>query len=146
VFDEQGRLVFGDSFNHRIKRWDPATDRIETIAGTGEEGSSPAGTPAREAHFTYFGGLAMDASGGIVFTSADNRILRVHPQSGILERIAGEPMGTEPRTRSATAPTIGGPYGVAITKAGRIVFANGGSGSLLAVHPTTHAVEPIGRH
>jgi serine/threonine-protein kinase len=63
VFAPDGDLIFGDSFNQRIRRWNPRTGVITTIAGIGTEGSSPDGTPADSARFSYFGAMVIDRNG-----------------------------------------------------------------------------------
>ena len=72
VLDGQGNLVFGDSFNQRIRRWDPRTGVITTIAGTGERGGSQEGTAARAASFTYFGAMVYDREGLRVRTTGSS--------------------------------------------------------------------------
>src|SRR6185436_8991138 len=45
VFDRQGRLLICDIGNHRIRRVDLGTGKIETWAGTGERKPTPDGAP-----------------------------------------------------------------------------------------------------
>ena len=47
--DIQGRILFSDTFNHRIRRFDPKTGLVETIAGSGRKGFSGDGGPALKA-------------------------------------------------------------------------------------------------
>lgn len=128
VFDDRGRLVFGDSFNQRIRRWDPATGRIETIAGTGEQGSAPAGTPAAEASFTFFGALAWTPAGDLALTSLDHRILRIGADDGRLWVLAGTGEGGYAGDGGpAVEARIATPYGLAIDAAGTVYFADMGN-------------------
>jgi sugar lactone lactonase YvrE len=124
VFDAAGRLVFGDSFNQRIRRWDPSTGVITTIAGIGEAGTSPDGTPARLARFRYFGAMVW-VGGDLVFTSLDHRILTIEGKSGALRLIAGTGergfSGDGGPARSAQLDT---PYGLAVTAEGDLIVAD----------------------
>ena len=89
LFDEQGRLVFGDSFNQRIRRWDPKTGTITTIAGSGEQGSAVDGAAAAQAPFMYFGAMVYDSDGNLIFTSLDNRILMIEAATDKVRVLAG---------------------------------------------------------
>jgi hypothetical protein len=63
AYDGQGNLFVFDTEVHRIRRIDAATGVITTIAGIGTEGSSPDGTPADSARFSYFGAMVIDRNG-----------------------------------------------------------------------------------
>jgi hypothetical protein len=62
--------VFGDSFNQRIRRWDPSSGLISTIAGTGEQGLTADGALAAEARFTFCGAMVYSRGGDLLFTSS----------------------------------------------------------------------------
>jgi hypothetical protein len=51
-----GDVYIVDSFNHKIKRYSPKSDTIETVAGTGEAGARDGGA---QAQFSEPGGLAV---------------------------------------------------------------------------------------
>jgi len=132
VFDAAGRLVFGDSFNQRIRRWDPATGKVETIAGSGAEGVSPPGTLAADASFTYFGGLAVEPDGSILYTGLEGRVMRIRAADGRLELVAG---GDE--------AGLSNPYGLVRLHDGDIVVADAGNGRLLRIDAETGAIETL---
>ena len=95
VFDRDGDLIIGDSFNQRIRRVDMRSGTITTIAGTGLRGSSGDGGPAKEATFCYFGDLLFDARGDLLVSGVcDNRIRKIDMRSGIITAYAGDG-GTE---------------------------------------------------
>ena len=143
VLDPQGNLVFGDSFNQRIRRWDPRTGSITTIAGTGEQGSSPAGTAASSAKFTYFGAIAYDRAGRLVFTSLDNRILAIDT-AGILHVLAGTgAAGFSGDGGPATAAQLSTPYGLAVAPNGDLIFADAGNRRIRRIEASTGIIRTI---
>ena len=91
--DGQGNLYFWDAGNFRIRMVD-ADGIITTVAGTGERGSSPDGTPASEAslgdptdHKPI--GLDFDPAGRLHITDVGNsRIWMIDPE-GRLRAVAG---------------------------------------------------------
>lgn len=126
TWDAEGRLVFGDSFNQRIRRWDPRTGLIETIAGTGVEGTSPPGTPARSAAFTYFGAMLYEPDGSLVYTGIEGRIMRIRAADDRLELIAGVGVpGLSGDGGPATEARMAVPYGIVRLPDGDLVFADG---------------------
>lgn len=144
VFDRDGSLVFGDSFNQRIRRWDPATGIITTIAGTGDQGISPDGTAASGARFTYFGAMAIDREGNLVFTSLDHRILRLDRTTGILRVIAGTgAAGFSGDDGPAREAQLNIPYGLAIAANGDLVFSDAGNSRVRRIDGATGIIRTI---
>ena len=128
MFDSAGRLVFGDSFNQRIRRYDPKSGIIETIAGVGERGTAPDGTPAAKAQFMFFGGLVFTKEGDLVFTSLDHRILKIEAKANVLRVIAGTgEAGFSGDGGPAAAAKFNTPYGIAITPTGDLIVADAGN-------------------
>ncbi len=97
AFDGQGNLYFWDAGNVRVRMVDGA-GIITTVAGTGERGSSPDGTPASEAslgsptdHMPI--GLDFDPAGRLHITDLGNsRIWMIDPE-GRLRAVAGSGEG-----------------------------------------------------
>jgi sugar lactone lactonase YvrE len=145
VFDAAGRLVFGDSFNHRIRRWDPVSDRIDTIAGTGEEGAPTVGGLALQSALGYFGALAVEGDGSVVFTSTvDNRILRVRGATGRIEVVAGTGReGFSGDGGPAVDAQLRFPYGLAIDDGGSLYVADAGNRRIRRINRGTGAIETI---
>ena len=63
--DAVGNVYVADPGNHRVRRIDALTGRIETLAGTGEEDYGGDGGPATEAALAYPEGVAVDAAGNV---------------------------------------------------------------------------------
>lgn len=88
--DRAGNLIIGDSSNQRIRRVDAETGIIQTIAGTGERGTSGDGGPATEAMFSYFGDIYADSSRHMILTDMlGRRIRQINTRTGIIHAHAG---------------------------------------------------------
>ena len=80
-FGPDGRLYIADSGNHVIRVVDFASNRIETIAGTGTAGFSGDGGPAASARLDMPLGIGFDADGNLYIADTNNnRIRRVKMQ------------------------------------------------------------------
>jgi sugar lactone lactonase YvrE len=67
ALDGAGNLFIADSLSRRIRRVGPV-GLISTVVGTGQDGSSPDGTPATQALLTGPFGLAIDKAGNLYFS------------------------------------------------------------------------------
>jgi streptogramin lyase len=91
AFDPQGNLCFSDTYNHCIRRIDPRTGIIETIAGCGESGLSGDGGPARQACMNQPYGLVIDHAGNIYIADRLNGcVRRIDGASGVISTLAAE--------------------------------------------------------
>ncbi|SOB85294.1 NHL domain-containing protein [Streptomyces sp. 1331.2] len=92
VVDSTGTLHFIDRDNHRIRKI-TADGTITTIAGTdtgtGAAGFSGDNGPADQAQLNRPHGLAMDGTGTLYFTDADNHRIRKITAEGTITTIAG---------------------------------------------------------
>ena len=105
--------MIGDSFNQRIRRVDRRSSVIETIAGIGEKGASPPGTPALEARFGYFGRMICRPNGDLLFTEwANQRVVRIGADGklDVVRDAAGMPI------------EVPGPAGLAVDEEGNLVW------------------------
>jgi sugar lactone lactonase YvrE len=69
-----GVVYIADTYNHKIKRLDPASGRLQTIAGTGQAGWGDG--PAAQAQFYEPGGLSV-AAGRVYIADTNNHRVRV---------------------------------------------------------------------
>jgi sugar lactone lactonase YvrE len=73
-----GRLYFADTENHVIRAWDPETDVVETVVGTGAEGEGAEGQAATAIALRRPLGIGFDADGVLyVADTYNSRFLRV---------------------------------------------------------------------
>lgn len=113
-FDASGNLYFTDSTCHVIRRVD-REGRIATVAGSGEVGFSPDGTPALKARLHAPGGLAIGRDGTLYFSDRQNhRVRRITP-NGLLETVAGCGEGGDSGDGGpATASRLNEPLGICL--------------------------------
>lgn len=78
AMDSNGNIYVVDSGNHKIRKINPATGQVTTIAGGGSDGKTPGskdGTGA-EALFNRPCGIAIAADGSLYVTDSDNNKIR----------------------------------------------------------------------
>ncbi len=93
VMDKSGNLYFTEGLGHKIRKVD-IHGVITTIAGTGTSGFSGDGGPATAAKLNQPCGIAIDASGNILFAdNANNRIRKITVTTGIISTIIGNSTG-----------------------------------------------------
>jgi sugar lactone lactonase YvrE len=144
VFAPGGDLIFGDSFNQRIRRWNPRTGIITTIAGIGTEGSSPYGTPADSARFSYFGAMVIDRNGDLIWTSLDNRILKLEMATRRVRVIAGTgEAGSGGDGGPAARAQMNIPYGLAIAGNGDLIFSDARNGRIRRIDMRSGVIRTI---
>ena len=133
-----GAVLVADTWNNRVRRIDPATGRIATIAGTGEKGFSGDGGPAVAAKFGGIYCLALDAKGEHLYLAdLDNRRIRVIDlKSGVVTTAAGDGTKGVPvdGARATSAPLVD-PRAVAVDADGRIYILERNGHALRVAEP-----------
>jgi sugar lactone lactonase YvrE len=92
AFDEEGRLLIADTYNHRIRRID-RQGVIMTIAGSGNAPYTGYGNPAPKDTLNDPQGVAVDRSGNILIADTYNRVVRRLDRDGALTIVAGSVAG-----------------------------------------------------
>ena len=86
-----GALIIADSYNHRIRRVDPATGVITTIAGSGRDDFSGDGQLAMEAALNTPVAVACAPNGDIyIADTMNNRIRMIEHATGLIHTVAGD--------------------------------------------------------
>ncbi|MEM7417735.1 MAG: hypothetical protein AAF389_19760 [Gemmatimonadota bacterium] len=144
VFAPDGTLIFGDSFNQRIRRWHPTTGLIETLYGRGEQGSPVVGEAADDAAFTYFGGMLLAPDGDLIFTSLDHRIYEIDAYDGTVRHLAGtgEP-GFSGDGGPAVDAAINVPYGIVMTPSGDLIFSDASNSRVRVIDAETGVIRTL---
>ena len=88
AFDRSGNLLIADTGNHRIRRLDPNTGAIVTIAG-GLQGYCGDGGPALNACLDTPMDVKPDGLGNIYIADAGNHLVRRIDAAGIITTVAG---------------------------------------------------------
>jgi sugar lactone lactonase YvrE len=116
--DPSGAIFIADSDAHRVRRVDPLTGTIATVAGTGVPGFSGDGGPATEAQLNGPAALAVDTTGGLLVADLGNhRIRRIDLLTGTLTTIAGNGSEDVPvEGQLAVESGFGSPHDVVVDK------------------------------
>ena len=77
-FGPDGALYVCERGGHRIRRWDPKTNEVTTVAGTGKAGFSGDGGPATEADLFEPHELRFDRAGNLYWTDMRNHAHPAH--------------------------------------------------------------------
>ena len=127
--DAAGNIVIADSFNNRVRRVDAASGKIETVAGTGQQGFSGDGDLATEAQLNSPSGVAIDDKGNIIIAdSFNNRIRIVDARTGIISTVAGTgEQGCSGDDGLAVRTQLSGPTGLALSADGALFIADSGN-------------------
>ena len=121
-----GLVYVADTFNHRIRAFDPATRAVAVVAGTGEAGFSGDGGPAVAAAFkqAYCCSPVPAGDGLLVADIGNRRLRRVNLARATVETLAGN--GTAGRPADGAAPLetpLAGPRAACMTADGTIYLA-----------------------
>ncbi|TAK62615.1 MAG: hypothetical protein EPO22_07345, partial [Dehalococcoidia bacterium] len=127
--DGSGRVYIADQFHQRVRRVDPATGIITTVAGTGVAGYSGDGGPATAAKLNYPVGLAIDGAGNVYIADKNNHVVReVRASDGAIVTVAGN--GTSAYGGDggpATSASLISPSGLAVSPTGDLYVADQGA-------------------
>jgi DNA-binding beta-propeller fold protein YncE len=119
AFDRVGALYIADIGNHRVRRINPETDVIQSIAGTGEKKLPVSGSKA--AGQAIFGPRALVVDGPWLWIALreGNSVWRLNFESGLIAHVAGSgKKGFSGDGGNPLAATFDGPKGIAIDPGG----------------------------
>jgi sugar lactone lactonase YvrE len=142
--DNANRIFFTDSENHRVRRIDPASGLITTVAGTGNPGYNGDFIDATTADLYYPRALAGDAAGNLYIGDTSNfRIRRVTP-AGTITTVAGTGFaGTVIEGLPAIVSPIDVVTGVALDTSTNLYFTDLGTSAAWKVRAATGILEPF---
>ncbi len=130
-----GSLYFVDSVNLRIRRVG-LDGIITTVAGNGTIGSSGDGGPATAASLALPVGVAVGTDGSLYIADTGSGRIRRVGADGIITTVAGNgTYGFSGDGGSATAASLAGPGGVAVSADGSVYFADSGNNRVRRVGP-----------
>ena len=123
--DASGSVFVSDQTN-RIRRIDPSTGLITSIAGSGEFGLSGDGENALGASLNLPRYLAFDQAGSLLFCDSLNDVVRkVDPGTGTISRVAGTGIrGFDGDGGPATQASFHTPRGLAVDRSGNLFIAD----------------------
>lgn len=126
ALDLDGALLIADTFNSRIRRVDPDTGVIRTVAGDGNEYRYLGPTTDHSISLSRPYGIAVDPEGGVLITDSDSHLLRRWDRhSRLISRVAGNGRaGYAGDGGMATDSSLNYPFGVAADQKGNIYIAD----------------------
>jgi sugar lactone lactonase YvrE len=135
IIDDQDSVYITDTFNHRCRRYDPATGEISTYIGSGVKGFLD-NTQARQASFNELYSIAFNRDKTeIVIADLKNRRVRVmNRASGLVRTIAGNgKKGIPKEGGDALKNPLIDPRAVAVGHEGEIYVADRGGHALRVI-------------
>jgi len=118
--DPQGRVVFNDALNFRVRRIE-LNNMITTVAGTGAPGFGGDGASATTALVSLTAGLAVDPTGRVAIADSTNQRIRRIAADGTISTVGGSgTFGFGGEASEATGATLGDPFDVAFDAMGRL--------------------------
>ncbi len=131
-----GIIYLADTWNNRVRTFDPRTGRIAAFAGTGEKGYAGDGGPAAKALFGGVYCVALDPKGEKLYLAdLDNRRIRmVDLQTSLVTTVAGNGAKGVPQegVEAVKAPLVD-PRAVAVDGKGNIYILERGGHALRVV-------------
>ena len=134
-------LVYvADTFNHRIRAFNPTSRTVTVVAGTGVAGYGGDGGPAAAAAFNqaYCGALAPDGRSLLVADLRNARLRRIDLAAGTVTTVAGSGKSGRPIDGAGAADTpLAGPRAACQAADGTIYLALREGNAVLAIREGT---------
>lgn len=134
-----GEVYLADTWNNRIRKFDPKTGKVTAFAGTGKKAYSGDGGPAANAEFSGVFCIDFDAKGTKLYvTDLDNRRIRViEMETGVVSLAAGNGKAGLPPDRSdaKTSPLVD-PRACCVDSKGNVYILERGGHALRVVDPS----------
>ncbi len=126
VIGPGGALYFCEIDNHRIRRLDLKTNKLSTVAGTGDKGYSGDGGPALEADLNEPYEVRFDKQGNMYFVEMQNHLVRrVDAKTGLISTVAGTGQpGFSGDGGPATKARFHGPHSIELDGQGSLYIAD----------------------
>jgi DNA-binding beta-propeller fold protein YncE len=147
VTGPDGAIYFCDLDNQRIRKIDPRTRRMITVAGNGTRGYSGDGGPAIEAALNMPHEIEFDANGHFYLAERDNHVIRkVDGKTGIISTFAGTgTAGFSGDGGPASAAQLRQPHSIAIDPAKKfLLICDIGNHRIRRVELATGAIDTFG--
>ena len=130
-----GTIFVADTSNNRVRALHP-NGTITTVAGTGEDGFSGDGGPARTAQLSGPEGLAVDSAGDLFVADTGNDRVRVIRPNGVIDTVAGSGRaGFAGDGGKAQAADLNAPAGLAVAGDGSLLIADSANNRVRRVAP-----------
>ncbi len=141
--DDRGVIYLADTLNHRVRRVDPQTGIIDTIAGTGQtkwtgDGAGPSSSLNEPVALAIFGRQLYIAD------QSNNRVRMVDLDTHEMTTIAGTGESAfNGDGMAATETGLAGPSGLALDSEGNLLIADTFNGRIRMVHRETGVISTV---
>lgn len=137
-----GTLYVADYGNHTIRKIDPATKGISTLAGIpGLEGAQNG--PLETATFSKPFGVAVDDSGNVYVSDAGNHLIRKIATTGTVSTIAGKAGLSGSKNATGPDARFNYPTGLAFGDSGKLYVADAGNHQIRMVDISSGSVTNV---
>ena len=131
--DDKNSLLIADSYNHVVRRVDN-DGIITTIIGSGRQGYSGDGGPARAASLNAPQSLYIDASGRTYVGDEHNHAIRIITPDGLISTLIGTGVaGFNEDGSLGSDAQLNDPEYILVRKDGPVVISEGGNGRILVI-------------
>ncbi len=143
IFGPDGALYFCDLDNQRIRRFDPRTKAVTTIAGNGQKGYSGDGGSATEASLNMPHEIQFDRAGNLYIAERDSHVIRkVDMKSGIISTVAGTGVaGFSGDGGPGTRAQLRQPHSIVFDRDGTLLICDIGNQRIRRLHLDTGTIE-----
>ena len=125
AIDPAGALLIADRSNRRVRKVDPPTGIITTVAGNGQAGFNGDGRPATTASLADPHGITFDIAGNLfIVDTLNHRVRRVAAGTGVITTVAGDGVGGfSGDGGAATSASLNIPIGIAFDVFGNLFIS-----------------------
>jgi DNA-binding beta-propeller fold protein YncE len=131
-----GKIYLADTFNNAIRKYDPASKKVEAFAGTGKKAYSGDGGPAAQAEFNQAICIALTTDGGTLFIAdiGNKRVRAINTKTGTVTTVAGTGKAGVPKDGElAKDQPLVDPRAVAVDAKGNLYILERGGHALRVV-------------
>ena len=142
--DGKDNIYVADLANHRVRRIDATTGRIETVAGNGKKALPHDGGSARDEPFLTPQGLVVRGENLWIASVSGQSLWRLHLKRGTIHRVAGT--GKKGLTGDGGDPlkaTFDGPRGMMMSSSGVLYLAEGENNVIRALDTVRGSIRTL---
>ena len=143
IVGPDGALYFCDLDNQRIRRFDPTTKKVTTIAGSGEKGYAGDGGPALQASLNMPHEIQFDRAGNLYIAERDNHVIRkVEAKTGVISTVAGTGApGFSGDAGPGARAQLRQPHSIVFDRDGTLLICDIGNQRIRRLHLDTGVIE-----
>ena len=133
-----GTIYLADTFNNRVRKFDPKTGTLTAFAGTGKKGYAGDGGPALNAEFSQAICIAFGAGAKTMYIAdiGNRRVRAIDMATGVISTFAGTGLKGEPKDgEPAAKQPLTDPRAVCVDSKGNVYILERGGHRLYVVNP-----------